>query len=314
MLKLKYLVENMELARFALSHWHHDEETLEDRMRWFRISSNAVYPFDRDGLLCFLRLAPTEEKDSLELLGEIDFLLFLNRHSYPAMRPIPAENNEMLLLLDTPWGKWYASAFESVPGRPLDRIPMTAELAAEYGAALGKLHFLSAQYHAPLRRRNEQDVLKWAEQVLRRHAVPAQILDNLKNTSQRLAQLPHIRTLYGLIHYDFEPDNVFWDGEKCSAIDFEDGMLHFYAADVVQALDELPTAHHAAFLNGYHMTCPEIQADPCIFPLMRRFRNLFSYARLLHCLSEKPAAEPAWMPALVTHLEKKLHELEKELC
>lgn len=90
MLKLRYLTENFDLARLALTHWKHDAATLEERLGWFRISSNAVYPFDREGQLCFLRLSPAAEKRSLDLLGELDFLTFLQRRGYPAMRPIAA--------------------------------------------------------------------------------------------------------------------------------------------------------------------------------------------------------------------------------
>lgn len=58
MLKLEYLFENYELAREALSLWEHDEDNLEEMLGYFRISSNAVYPFTREGRVCFLRLAP----------------------------------------------------------------------------------------------------------------------------------------------------------------------------------------------------------------------------------------------------------------
>lgn len=309
MLKLKYLTENFDLARFALTSWRHDAHTLPDRLQWFRISSNAVYPFDRDGQLCFLRLSPSEEKESRELLGELDFLNFLQRRGYPAMCPIPSDGGELLLLLDTPWGRWYASAFEGVPGCPLEQMPMTETLAETYGAALGQLHGLSMQYHSPIRRRSDQDVLAWARQVFIAHAMPGKAIAALDETAQQLSELPRTRGCYGLIHYDFEPDNVFWDGEKCSAIDFEDGMLHFYAVDVVQALDELPESQHPAFLRGYRTACPEARVNEEDFPLMQRFRNLYTCARLLHCLSEKPVPEPEWMPQLTMRLENRLHEL-----
>lgn len=314
MLKLKYLEENFDLARFALARWRHDEETLTDRMRWFRISSNAVYPFDRDGRLCFLRLSPAEEKEPLELLGEIDFLEFLRRCRYPAMRPIPSENGDSLLRLDTPWGMWYASAFEGVSGRPLEAVPMTAALAEAYGAALGQLHGISMRYHSPVRRRSDRDVLEWTGRVFTTHAMSERFFAKLDETTQQLSKMPRTRAWYGLVHYDFEPDNVFWDGEKCSAIDFEDGMLHFYAVDVVQALDELPEAYHKAFLQGYRTACPEARVEEGDFPLMRRFRDLYSCARLLHCLSERPVPEPEWMPQLTARLEKRLHELKSKIC
>ena len=49
MLKLKYLFENFELAKLALTNWEHDEDTLDEYLKYFRISSNAVYPFSIRG-------------------------------------------------------------------------------------------------------------------------------------------------------------------------------------------------------------------------------------------------------------------------
>lgn len=310
MLKLVYLNENFDLARSALSNWRHDEATLTERLGWFRISSNAVYPFDREGRLHFLRLSPAGEKDALELLGELDFLTYLNRAGYPAMQPVPSESGELLLALDTPWGRWYASVFACVPGKPLEEVPMTDAAVEHYGAALGGLHRLSMRYVSPLKRRSHRDVLAWASRSLEDQGASAAALAELREVSRLLAEKPRTRENYGLIHYDFEPDNVFWDGTQCHVIDFEDGMLHFYAVDVVQALDEIPETYHESFLRGYHAACPEAEADAGDFPLMRRFRNLYSYARLLDCLSHRPEPLPAWMPALIARLEARLQALE----
>jgi len=314
MLKLGYLVENFALAQHALQNWAHDEATLPERLGWFRISSNAVYPFDREGRLCFLRLSPAAEKAERELAGEIDFLQYLNRCGYPAMRPIPAEDGRLLLTLDTPWGTWFASAFEGVPGHPLEDLPMTDALARSYGAALGRLHALAMAYDPPVQRRSHEDVLTWVARTLETHGAPEKARRATAEVAGLLRALPQDRASYGLVHYDFEPDNVFWDGACCHVIDFEDGMRHFYAVDLVQALDELPEAFGPAFVRGYREACPESAADAADFPLMRRFRDLYSYARLLHALSEQPSPAPEWMPELIGRLRKRLHELEMRIC
>ena len=313
MLKLKYLEENFDLARYALANWRHDGETLADRLKWFRISSNAVYPFDRNGKRCFLRLSPVEEKSKTELLGEIDFLEYLNTHGYPAACPIPTEQGERLLVLDTPWGKWYASAFRGVPGKQLEDIPMTDALAEAYGGALGRLHSLSMGYESPVPRRTEQDVLKWTRHVFETHGMPENILASLDETARRLAELSRRPNRYGLIHYDFEPDNVFWDGKICSAIDFEDGMLHFYDMDVAVALEELPEPQRKPFLRGYRGECPNAIVEERDFPLMRRFHDIYALGRLLHSLSEKPVQEPEWMPQLTAYLENEIQVLKKRI-
>ena len=86
MLKLKHLVENFDLAKEALTHWEHDSETLDKAFTRFRISSNAIYPFFCNGALCFLRLAPAEEKLECNLRGELEFLTYLQEKDFPALR------------------------------------------------------------------------------------------------------------------------------------------------------------------------------------------------------------------------------------
>lgn len=63
MLPLKYLFENFDLAKECLKLYDHSERHLDEMLRYFRISSNAVYPFcTENGTVCFLRLSPPEEE------------------------------------------------------------------------------------------------------------------------------------------------------------------------------------------------------------------------------------------------------------
>ena len=84
MLKLENMFENFDLVREALAFWAHDEENLEDMLGYFRISSNAVYPFTAGGKVCFLRLAPVDEKVEGDILGELEFIRYLRGQGYPA--------------------------------------------------------------------------------------------------------------------------------------------------------------------------------------------------------------------------------------
>ncbi len=97
MLKLKDLIENFDLARAILANWKYDEDTLNDCFQYFRISSNAVYPFRQNGKLCFLRFAPISEKLLTNIQGEVEFILYLRENGYPALEPIKAENKAAYL-------------------------------------------------------------------------------------------------------------------------------------------------------------------------------------------------------------------------
>ena len=97
MLKLKYMFENFELAKQTLQNYEYDTDRLDEALSWFRISANAVYPFFCSGELCFLRLAPAEEKNFHDIQGEIEFIQHLRACGYPAMEPIPAKNGTYCL-------------------------------------------------------------------------------------------------------------------------------------------------------------------------------------------------------------------------
>lgn len=172
MLPCKYLFENFDLAHEALAHWSHEEELLEQ----FRISSNAVYPFRWKGRVCFLRLAPVEEKQEGNLRGELEFLAYLEAQGYPAVRPLPADSGETLLRLETRWGAYYATAFLGVPGIRLDKLSPTPALLRSYGRALGKLHALSSDYRPACPKWGYAQVLAWAEAALARYGASQELL------------------------------------------------------------------------------------------------------------------------------------------
>lgn len=312
MLKLKYLVENFDLARMALQLWPHDEATLEERMRYFRISANAVYPYECDGKLCFLRLCPAEEKTSPLIREELRFLSLIRETGYPAMRPIPSLSGECFRTLRTPWGVWYACAFEGVPGVPLEKVELTEEVITRYGEALGQLHRASMDITIPPARPNFLELLKWIKDIM--EDAPYALFRECQDVREELLKLPRGNFTFGMVHGDFELDNVFWDGAGCHVIDFDDCMVHFYALDVSIALDELAPEVQEAFLRGYRSACPEARVRVEDFPLMRRFRDIYQYARIKRALSERPAPEPDWMPGLVEHLEGRMHGIEARIA
>lgn len=315
MMKLTYLAEDFDLARKALAHWEHDEKTLPERMKWFRISASAVYPFDdAQGRLCFLRLIPASEKSAAEILAELDFLTHLQKVGYPCMRPIPAKEELLMAPLNHREETWYACAFTGVPGQPLDDLPMNSMLAWAYGFALGQLHAASMNYRPMPTCRSRGSVTRWIAETLTAHHAPQSVREKLAEAARMLEEKPRNAQNYGMVHYDFEPDNVFWTGSDCHAIDFGDAMTHFYALDLVQALDEMEEEFHSHFIGGYYDGCPDSGVDQLDFPLMRRFRDLYSYARLLHSLSEKPEPQPDWMPQLVSRLECRRDELLQRIC
>ena len=329
MLKLKYMFENYELAKCALEHWNYDEDTLEEYLKYFRISSNAVYPFETGGKRCFLRLAPVEEKQKDNLEGELEFLQYLNMAGYNAMKPVASKNGEYLLILDTQWGVYYASVFEGVPGHCIEDTDYSEKIMYTYGKALGRLHNLSMEYQPECRKWSYMNALEWVKKTLAEYQklYPEKgpqwkrMQKEAETVEQELSKLKQTKENFGLVHYDFEPDNVFYNEEdgNCHVIDFEDGMYHFFLVDIEQVLDALSeelegeTLEQAKkyFLQGYES---EKELEPGYehkLPLMRRFCNLFSYARLIRCVAEEVSNAPEWTETLKNRLTEKIRCMEE---
>lgn len=324
MLKLKYLYENYDLAKFALENWEYDAATLDGYLKHFRISSNAVYPFLWQGNVQFLRLSPVPEKMENNLKGELEFLCYLQKRSYPAVIPVASKSGEFVVTLDSVWGKYYASVFKGVDGISIEDTDCNDHILFAYGKALGQLHVLSAEYSPEIRKWTYRDALVWIGKVLEEYRAPDKRSAELDDVSQALNALPQTGNNFGLIHYDFEPDNVFWDENSrcCTAIDFEDGMYHFYLVDLVQALDALleniPADRQATaksiFLRGYQ-SVKALEPDYAEkLKLMRQFCNLYSYARLIRCVAEEYPDEPDWMVRLREKLYRKIELLEKGIA
>lgn len=119
--------------------------------------------------------------------------------------------------------------------------------------------------------------------------------------------LPRDAASYGLIHYDFECDNVLFDqaSGQCWAVDFDDAIYHWYAMDIEQALaslDEEAPGRAQTFLDGYasvHPLPPDLAA---MRPVCARFAALLWYARVRRSLAETVPDEPDWMTSLCTAL------------
>ncbi len=314
MMKLHHLIENFDLARFALQHYPHDESSLPDTLPYFRISANAVYPYRHNGTLCFLRLAPAEEKNTADIEAEVHFIQALRSQQFPAMQPIAALDGRFVLPLSTPWGIYTASSFAAVPGCPMEDTACTPAMLHKMGSTLARLHQLSRDIH--VQRPDHREMMVRIHRMLTKNDAPAAIFPVWQYIRERLDALPITPAAYGLLHYDFEPDNVFWDEKTgtCSVIDFDDALYGWFSMDVEQTLDALgemtDTAGCTAFMDGYRNVLPFTAEMETQRPLMRAFINLRSYARLLHCLNDPIAEMPPWMPELIEKLNRKKEQLE----
>ncbi|WP_423065695.1 phosphotransferase enzyme family protein [Devosia sp. CN2-171] len=313
MLKLRHLFDNRALAETLAAEWVPDPEPFP----WYRISSNAIYVFLRGGEPHFLRFAPQAEKDPQSVAAELAFIAYLRDRGFGAPEAISSRSGEQMVVSETEWGPFVATAFRRVPGQQLGRTGLADEIVAAHGRALAELHTLSRDYAPPgTQRWSHVEALDWMAPWFETDAARAEA----KLVAGALAALPRDADAYGLCHYDLECDNVFFDAAsgRCHAIDFDDAMYHWFAMDIEQAVasvreeidPERADAGEAAFLAGYASARPLPPDLDRARGICRRFADLYWYARVRRSLAETFADEPYWMVDLRSRLAEGLAERE----
>lgn len=260
-------------------------------------------------------MSPAEEKLETNIYGEIEFIQYLTEYNYKALIPVKSLNNKYIEIIETPYGPYYASVFEQVLGTPIEDSELNSTMLYEYGKSLGKLHALSTKYVPVSRKWSYEDVLEWIRTELAKHKDEDTVLCEYELIKERLNALDKTPSNYGLIHYDFEIDNVFYDAEtkSCSVIDFEDGMYHWYGLDIEQAFDSLSDLVQGRdleearnlFLEGYKTEFDIENACLDELPLFRSFIDLYSYTRIQHSLQEVFDNEQDWLLNIRYKLENK---------
>lgn len=308
MLKLKYLFNNKDLAFMILNNWEQDFDS-PNPLEYYRISANAIYWCKNQGNTFFLRFTPTEEKSKEKILAEIEFLRYLKNNNYSAVETILSKAGNELETVTTPWGNYYALALKKAPGRQISEIPLTDALIFGYGETLGKLHKLSSEFNPTGNKRDGwKETLNWMEQVLSGFPEEVSAKSELNMLRNYFSKLPMTKDNFGLIHYDFEPDNVFYDdlSKTYTPIDFDDTMYHWYALDFGQALESIKEnvqefqtkASVDQFIKGYRSAFHISDEMLKLLPIFKRYTNLYGYVRILRSAEEKWNNEPDWLVGL----------------
>ncbi len=315
-MKLRYLFDNRELAEMILRNWNYDKDKT-DMLDNYRISANAVYPFFKDGEVYILRFSPVEERTADTVRAELEFLRFLRGEGYPVADTVASKSGNELESVETPWGDYLAVVFRRVPGSALTRTGLTDEIIHGYGKALGELHILSRRYTpVEYKRISWREQLEWMDIVLSEFRDETAARNEVQVLGSFLNSLPADAGNFGLVHYDFEADNVFYNEADRSfhVIDFDDAVYHWFVMDIEQAVDsitgDMPSEKHAdakdLFLEGYRSVTSLDDKNCELMPVFRRYANLNGYVRILRSIEKKWKNEPEWMPELREKLSQSM--------
>lgn len=294
------------VANQILTAWGHDAGSA----RFFRASANFVFSFSRAGQPYLLRFAHESERAAAAVEAEIAYVQYLAAHGVFVAAPLRSLAGRYVESIATPLGVYHAVVFERMSGEQFALEELSLEQCGLWGKALGQLHHVAQGYRAS-GRPSIHDHLRLAERQLPPHEHAAKA--RLALLGQQVAALPADERSFGLIHYDFELDNLIWDGQRIYAIDFDDSAWYWFAADLAFAIRDMvaddPTGIGSqnealrAFVAGYRAARALPDEELALLPLFLRVHNMTTFVKLLRAADIADLqAGPAWIAQLQARL------------
>jgi Ser/Thr protein kinase RdoA (MazF antagonist) len=302
--------QNPVAAEIA-SRWEADPGSAQ----FFRASANFVFKFTRRGKKYVLRFNHGDERTRAGIEAEVAYVNHLARQGLLVARPVPSRQGNEVESVQTPLGLFHGVVFQALAGQQFDLSELTPERFTHWGGALGQLHQASQGYSGT-GRPGWQDHLALIAASL---PPEEQAARNLLHTLQeQLGQLPTDECCFGLIHYDFELDNLLWISESVGIVDFDDSARYWFAADIAYALrelfddrpDQVDLGHKdlQRFVQGYRAVRAISQEELERVPLFLKLHNLLSFAKLDRALrTPVPPDAPGWVTALGDKLRAKMN-------
>ncbi|WP_171016842.1 phosphotransferase enzyme family protein [Pseudalkalibacillus caeni] len=294
------------IAEMILNRWEHTPGTV----KYYRASANFLFIFKKGEDIYFLRINEASERTFYTVQSEIAILQDLNQYSLNVVQPIKSLDGNLVEEVQTEVGTFYAVVFKKLKGRHKELEDLAEEEFMRWGESLGNLHkaMKSVSEKHLHNRTNWKDQLAFIKETVVEHDPVTE--RELHLVSDWLESLHATKENYGLIHYDFELDNLCWTEDTINILDFDDCSGNWYVADIAYALrdlfkEEIELEHPSfkAFIKGY-----QIKTDIDYELLQQiewfmRLHNLVTFAKLKRAVDGAPSHNKAeWLAGLSSKL------------
>ncbi len=303
------------VAGRLLESWEHDPGSA----RFFRSSANFVYSFRKGGSRFFLRFADSSERETASIQAEVDLLNWLAEAKLNVARPVASRLGNFVETVQTEVGTFHGAVFVGLQGTQLEIDELDGSQFREWGSALGELHATMKRYTGPglAARATWRDHMEAAKAYL---GEKQPLLSEWAEIEEHLSTLPVDRNNYGLIHFDFELDNLFWQEGRIGMLDFDSCAHYWYAADIAFALRDLfdggasvDNSSFRDFMAGYSLR-HRLDETLSAVPLFSRLARLLSYTSLARALDLPPNMDyPDWLQGLTRKMQNKMEAYEASL-
>lgn len=287
-----------DLAASLAEPWAPDAGTV----RLIRASSNFLFSFTSGGRHLVLRFNSISERLRSAIDTELDFVEFLRGNGLRVPKTVYSFAGNRIERFDTPFGVFLATAFEFVPGSSPRADRLSEEELREWGRALSELHRVTAERPAEnpaidwsnFGRHDVGYLVSWAASVIADRTpggIGREAHREYRHIVSWLDSFPRDAGIYGLIHFDFEPDNLVWHDGKPTILDFDDCAIGWRFADIAFAVRELfpdgrqaDTGRYRLFMEGYGFQWNDAREIARLFPRFLRVHSFIMLGRLLRAL------------------------------
>lgn len=295
-------------ASSVVSSWEHDGTWI----KMWRASANFICVARHHDDSFILRFNRISEKDREDWESEVRLLQALKKEGLRVSQPIPDKDSRFVRTADTELGSFLSVLYKKVEGNQYDMEEMDDSMFFRWGAALGRLHKVANKVEktAGINRKSHRELLEGLfsecppadEREKKEYAWAKGWLESLDRTADN----------YGVIHYDFEPDNLIWDEEGIQLIDFDDSISSWYVADIAFALRDLfdegdhidlENGQFLKFMEGYRSE-KDLSDDALdLLPGFYRLSNLTQMIKIGRSIDiDVSDAHPEWLNNLIVKL------------
>jgi Ser/Thr protein kinase RdoA (MazF antagonist) len=280
-----------------------------------------VYVFNKEGKRYFLRFADSTERTREAIESEMSLLHWIADKGMAVAAPILSKNGLDVETVETDIGIYHAVVFAGLQGVQFDIEELDTTHFEAWGATLGKLHATMHGYRdASLSARSTwRDHLEFVRMYVPKNDGVVQA--ELEQITSLLSSLPITETNFGIIHFDFELDNLIWQENAIAMLDFDDCSHYWYVADIAFALRDLFEDHvdpnnsfFNAFIKGYSKQYPLDEDLISHLSIFRRMINIFTYAKLIRSVDIANERDyPDIYKSLILKLKNVMHRYKASL-
>lgn len=288
------------LGEKILENWGYDEGSIFI----LRASANFVFEFYKEGKHYFLRFNDASERNYSSIEAELNIVKYLGNRSLNVAQPVASLKGNDIEVVETELGTFLAVVFEALEGKHYGLEETSNQQIYLWGKTLGNLHENLKQLPEEYRMNRPS----WKELLLKTEAIlPREEPAVHKEFGRLLGWADELRISkenFGMIHYDFELDNVVFDNNTIRMLDFDDSSVHWFVADIVYALRDagdfdLENPVIKTFIEGYKS---ETNLDIEILHAssgFERLHHLISLAKLIRAVDiDESEDHPEWLTNL----------------